>query len=92
MFFYAYDAAILPGYLVGLLAGTITFTRLYNSTGGSILMVALWHGAFNFTTGCIACKTGITVAMLSALVMVWAVLVVTIFRPATLSHAEKQVI
>jgi membrane protease YdiL (CAAX protease family) len=90
LFFYLYDATILVGFLLGLLAGAITFTWLYNSTGGSILLVALWHGAFDFVTGCVACKTGIAAAVVSTLVMVWAVVVVVWFKPATLSRAGKQ--
>jgi hypothetical protein len=42
MFFYLYEATIAVGFLLGLLAGAIVFTWLYNSTDGSILMVALW--------------------------------------------------
>ena len=91
LFFYLYDVTVLPGLLLGLLAGAITFTWLYNSTAGSILLLAVWHGAFNFTTGCVTCKTGVAAAVLSALVMVWAVVVVIWFKPATLSHADKQV-
>lgn len=48
LFFYSYEASILPGFLIGLLAGAITLTWLYNSTSGTILLVALWHGTFNF--------------------------------------------
>lgn len=91
MFFYLYDVTIVVGFLLGLLAGAITFTWLYNSTGGSILLVAVWHGAFNFTTGCVTCKTSATAAVLSTVVMVWAVVVVVGFKPATLSRARKQV-
>jgi membrane protease YdiL (CAAX protease family) len=91
LFFYLYDTTILVGFLLGLLAGAITFTWLYNSTGGSILLVAVWHAAFNFVTGCLACKTGVTAAVVSALVMVWAVVVVVWFKPATLSRVGKQV-
>jgi hypothetical protein len=64
---------------------------LYNSTGGSILILAIWHGSFNFVTACSVCKTGVSSAVVSTLVMVWAVLVVLIYKPAKLSHAEKQV-
>ena len=91
LFFYLYDAAIIVGFLLGLLAGAITFTWLHNSAGGSILLVAVWHGAFNFVTGCVSCKTGIAAAVVSTLVMVWAVVVVVWFKPATLSGADKQV-
>lgn len=92
LFFYSYDPAIVPGMLIGLLAGAIVFTWLYNSTGGSILMVALWHGAFNFTTACISCKAGLIAAVISALVMVWAVVVVLRFMPVKLSRAGEQAI
>ncbi|MDZ7336120.1 MAG: CPBP family intramembrane metalloprotease [candidate division KSB1 bacterium] len=47
-FFYLYDPTIVIGFLLGVLAGAIVFTWLYNSTGGSILMVTLLHGVFNF--------------------------------------------
>jgi len=91
LFFYSYDFFIVPGLLIGLLAGAVVFTWLYNSTGGNILLVAVWHGAFNFTTGCIACKTGIAAAILSVLVVVWAVVAVSWCKPATLSCVDKQV-
>jgi membrane protease YdiL (CAAX protease family) len=92
LFFYSYDLAVVPGLLFGLLAGAVTLTWLYNSTGGSILVVAVWHGAFNFTTGCTVCKTSVTAAILSALVMIWAVLVMILFRPAMLSRGGKQAV
>jgi len=92
MFFYSYPLSILPGFLIGLLAGSITFTWLYNSTRGSVMMTALWHGAFNFTTACVSCKTGISAAAVSTAVMIWAVLIVLMFKTANLSHSSKQVI
>ncbi|MFN2132452.1 MAG: type II CAAX prenyl endopeptidase Rce1 family protein [Anaerolineae bacterium] len=91
LFFYSYDLSVVPGLTIGLLAGAVTFTWLYNSTGGSILAVAVWHGTFDYTTGCTACKTSTTAAILSTVVMVWAVVVVILFRPATLSRGGKQV-
>jgi membrane protease YdiL (CAAX protease family) len=92
LFFYSYDVSILPGFLIGLLAGAIVFTWLYNSTDGSILMTALWHGTFNFTTACVTCKTGVNAAVISTLVMVGAVVVVLLAKPASLSHSSKQVV
>ena len=92
LFFYSYDPAIIPGMLVGLLAGTITFTWLYNSTSGSVLMTAIWHGLFNATTACISCQTGLSAALISALVMVWAVVILVCFSPADLVHARKHLL
>ena len=91
LFFYLYDATILVGFLLGLLAGAIVFTWLYNSSGGSILLVAIWHAAFNFVTGCVACKAGVAASVVSTLVMVWAVVIVVWCKPARLSWVNKQV-
>ena len=74
LFFYSYEPAILLGFLPGLLAGALVFTWLYNETAGSILIVAVWHGTFNLTTACTACGDGPGAAAVSALVMIWAVI------------------
>ena len=88
LFFYLYDATILVGFLLGLLAGAVVFTWLYNSSGGSVLLVAVWHASFNLVTGCLACKTGVAAAVVSTLVMVWAVVVVVWSRPDSLSRRQ----
>ena len=90
MFFYAYDPIIIPGMLIGLLAGSIIFTWLYNSIGGSVLITAIWHGLFNYTTACTSCKIGLIPAFISTLVMLWAVVVVIRLQPADLVHKRKQ--
>lgn len=92
LFFYSYDVSVLPGLLVGLLAGTIVFSWLYNSTGGSVLICAVWHGLFNFTTACTACQTGLMAAIISTAVMLWAVVVVVLLKPADLSTFREQLI
>jgi membrane protease YdiL (CAAX protease family) len=92
LFFYMYSPAILPGLLLGLLAGAIVFTWIYNSTSGSLLITVIWHGTYNYTTACSACKMGSTAAVISTLVMVWAVFVVVIYKPATLSHHGKSIL
>lgn len=91
LFFYVLDIAILPMWLIGLAAGTIVFTWLYNSSGGSVLMIILWHGFYDFITASKAGE-GLGAIILSAIVMVWAVLVVLLYKPARLSPGEKHVI
>ncbi len=78
-----------PGFFFGLLSGAILFTWLYNSTGGSILMVAIWHGLFNFFTASSA-GHGTLAMVFSIEVMVWAVALVILERPANLAHQPRQ--
>ncbi len=87
---YASLGIYLPGFVIGLVAGSIVATWLYNSTGGSILMLALWHGALNFVTASRAGE-GVIAAIVSMAVVAWAVVVLVVFKPADLSHVGKQV-
>ena len=94
-FFYLHTASspgMLIGFLVGLLAGAIFLTWLYNSSGGSILVVAVWHGLFDYVTACSECKSGLIAAAVSTLVMIWAVVVVVMFKTPNLSSKERHVI
>jgi len=38
------------GWLLGLLAGSVVLTRLYVGSGRSVLLVAVWHTAFDLTS------------------------------------------
>ena len=62
------------GWVLGLLAGSVVLTRLYVGSGRSVLLVALWHTAFNFTTATTATQ-GLSAAITSTAVMVAAVVV-----------------
>jgi membrane protease YdiL (CAAX protease family) len=81
-FFYVFDPAMAPGWAIGLFAGAVVLTWLYNSAG-SVLIVAIWHGCFNFMTAP-AAETGALPAVLSVLVIVWAVVVVAVYKPGSL--------
>jgi membrane protease YdiL (CAAX protease family) len=87
-FFYLFDPAIAAGWAFGLLAGAIVFTWLFNSSRGSILIVAIWHGCFNFATASSA-GNGILAAVVSTVVMVWAVVVIVLFKPKALSKQAR---
>jgi uncharacterized protein len=89
-FFYLFDPAIAIGWLLGLICGAILFTWLFNSTGGSILIAAVWHGCFNFMSASNA-GNGVLAAVLSTLVMIWAVVVMWWFKPQNLSSQPKVV-
>ena len=83
--------AMFPVFAIGVTAGAVVFTWLYNSTQGSILMVILWHGSFNFITATQAGK-GTAAAIASTLVMIWAMFVIIIYRSANLSRLPKHII
>lgn len=89
-FFYLFDPAIAIGWLLGLMCGAVLFTWLFNSSNGSILIVAIWHGCFNFMSASDA-GSGVLAAVVSTLVMVWAVVVILWFRPQKLSTHAKVV-
>ncbi len=79
----------LPMLLLSILAASIIFTWLYNSTRGSLLVVILFHTLFDFLSVSRA-GGGNVAAIMSAGVMIWAVLIVILFKPANLSHGKKQ--
>jgi len=81
---------VLPGFFLGILAGTIVLTWLYNSSHGSVLAVVLWHASFNFVSAS-PNAGGFVAAVTSTLVMVWAVVIVWRYRAATLAAAPKHV-
>ncbi len=74
------------GWVVGLLAGSVVLTRLYVGSGRSVLLVALWHTAFNFTTATTATQ-GLSAAITSTAVIVAAVVVLV--RARARERAEQ---
>lgn len=75
--FEGFDAVTLPGFLFGMACGAVILTWVYNGTGGSVLLVALWHTAYNMTTATTA-ATGTLAAVVSTFVMVWAIWLVVL--------------
>ncbi|HET6797820.1 MAG TPA: CPBP family intramembrane glutamic endopeptidase [Gemmatimonadales bacterium] len=61
----------ITGFLLGLAAGAVVLTALYNASNGSVLAVALWHGSWNW----VATSDGLQgpwVAVMTAVVMLAA--------------------
>ena len=65
------------GWVIGLYAGLIVLTWLYAASGRSILVVALWHTAYTFTSAT-AAMSGLPAAVTSTAVMVVAAVVVVV--------------
>ncbi len=65
----------VPGFVVGIVAGSIFLAWLYRASGESILMVSLWHGTYNLVSGTAAAH-GLVAAVVTSAVMVWATLIV----------------
>jgi membrane protease YdiL (CAAX protease family) len=51
-FFYRYEfnPVMLAGFIVGIYAGAILLTFLFNYTDGSLLAASIWHLTFNFVS------------------------------------------
>ncbi len=94
MFFYRFEFGIgqAVGFFIGLLAGAIWLTFLYNSTGGSTLMVTLWHTSWNLVNIFGLVVSVEVVSIMSAMVMVAAIIIVIVARPAQLSRYGKHTI
>jgi membrane protease YdiL (CAAX protease family) len=76
--------AMLPAFAVGVVLGAVLLTWLYNSTGGSILAVALWHALYDLVSASRATDVTANVVM-SVVVMAWALAVLAAAGPARLA-------
>lgn len=80
---------LIPGMLVGVLCGAVLFTWLYNGTGGSVLMVAIWHALFDLLTASAAGRDFIPI-ITSAGVIAWALYVANIKKAWGFRFQPKQ--
>lgn len=91
MFLYRFEFGIgqVVGFFVGMFAGAIWLTFLYNSTDGSTLMVVFWHTSWNIVNIIGLVVSIEVVAYMSTMVIVAAILIVMIGKPARLSRRHK---
>lgn len=74
--FKTFTIAELVGWAIGLTAGSFVLTWLYLYSGRSLLLVAVWHTAFNFTSGATPAGAGLVAAVTSSIVMAAALAII----------------
>jgi len=81
---------VVPTMLFSVTVGSIVHTWLYNGTRGSLLMVVLFHGLFDFFS--VSAAGGETAPVIMTAVLVfWAVRVIKVYGSANLAPVEKVV-
>ncbi|PKA24834.1 CPBP family intramembrane metalloprotease [Leptospira sp. mixed culture ATI2-C-A1] len=88
--FMAMDAFGIFGWFMSLFTGAILLTWLYNSSRGSILMVALFHGAIDIVFTSDSIDTNI-MNITGFLLVVFAVLVLGLTGWKNLSKVDRQI-
>jgi CAAX protease family protein len=94
-FFYRYHMHGIgeyTGFYLGLIAGALWLTFLYNSTGGSTLIVIVWHTVWNAVALAAAVISPALVAVTSALIMVSGVVALLVGGARRLSWTEAHVV
>jgi membrane protease YdiL (CAAX protease family) len=66
------------GFCIGLTCGAFVLTWLYNRSGESILIVAVWHAVYNLVGGGTDAAVGTIAAVVSTLVMVQGITLVVL--------------
>ena len=77
-------------WFIGLVFGSVLLTWLYNSTKGSILITAIWHGTFNLFTAAAGQAAETASGIISMFVMILVVIIIAAYGKENLSHQERQ--
>ena len=64
----------LPGFLVGLGCGSIVLGWLYEGSGDSVLLAAVWHGTYNVTSATLGAHGLVAAVVSTGVVAVAAVI------------------
>lgn len=90
-FFYNYELSLFSvlAFVVGIVAGAMVLTWLYNSTGGSVFATILWHGTYNAV---VAGSEGAVAAAITGAVILAFILIVRRYGPERLSPREKHIL
>ena len=77
-----------PMFLVSITFATMVFTWLYNSTGGSLLLVILFHAFFNWLSLSEAGGGSVGIVM-SLPVILWTIFVVRRYGPENAAPVQR---
>lgn len=93
LFFYrpgytAMDAAGILGWIFSLLTGSVLLTWLFNASRGSLLICAIFHSTIDIAFTADLGDNRI-VSYMGALITVWGLLTLVIFKPGDLSRSGK---
>jgi membrane protease YdiL (CAAX protease family) len=81
-----FDLFVISGWLIGLASGAVVLGWLYERTGSSLLVVALFHAFLNMGSATAATE-GLPTAAVSAAVIAWAVAL--LLRHAPRAHRAR---
>jgi membrane protease YdiL (CAAX protease family) len=79
-----------PMFLISITFATMVFTWLFNSTGGSLLLVILFHAFFNWLSVSEAGGPSVGIIM-SVPIILWAIYVVRRYGPENVALVKRQV-
>ena len=86
--------SLYPAFVIAIIASSVIYTWVYNSTGGSLLLLVLLHATFNWplTIFLVPLGSQMTVPFLvySGLMVVAAIMVVIVAGPKHLSRKHKK--
>jgi len=87
-----FEGFALVGFFIGMLAGGIIMTYLYNESGGKTLLPILFHTAVNITSQLSLETFPEVVYTLVTLQIITAVLIVIVYRPTNLAKRARYTI
>jgi membrane protease YdiL (CAAX protease family) len=67
-----FSPMMVPGFVIGLGAGALVLTAIFNHTGGSVLAVAVWHASYNLASASDG-TDGAIAAVVTACVITWGI-------------------
>lgn len=67
-----FSPLMVPGFVIGLGAGALVLTAIFNHTGGSVLAAAVWHATYNVASASDG-TDGVIAAVVTACVITWGI-------------------